>query len=105
VTCTLRTDGRLVLRLTLPRGGDDEMPQVPMTAYTLVDGVPHRTAFAQGGTGSQVLPAGAGVTLELGDHPVAGELAALGLPAQAQMSTWTEHMRGTFEAPEPLDAA
>ncbi|HEX6247965.1 MAG TPA: acetoacetate decarboxylase family protein, partial [Nocardioidaceae bacterium] len=47
VTCTLRTDGRLVLRLTLPRGGDDEMPQVPMTAYTLVDGVPHRTAFAQ----------------------------------------------------------
>ena len=103
VTCTLRMDGQLVLRLTLPRGGSDEMPQLPMTTYTMIDGAPHRTAFTQGGAGSQVLATGEGVTLELGDHPVAKELAGLGLPAPADMSTWTEHMQGTFEAPEPVD--
>ena len=102
VTCTLRMDGQLVLRLTLPRGGRDEMPPLPMTTYTVINGVAHRTAFTQGGTGSQVLVGGDGVALELGDHPVAKELATLGLPAAAQMSTWTEHMRGTFETPDPL---
>jgi len=102
VTCTLRMDDQLVLRLTLPRGGDDDMPPMPMTTYSLIDGVPHGTPFAQGGTGSQVLVGGEGVTLELGDHPVAKELAALGLPATAVMSTWTEHMQGTFETPAPL---
>jgi Acetoacetate decarboxylase (ADC) len=101
-TCTLRMDGRLVLRLTLPRGGRDELPPLPMVTYSVIDGVPHRTAFSQGGTGAQVLAGGDGVRLELGDHPVAKELASLGLPAPAQMSTWTEHMRGTFETPEPL---
>jgi Acetoacetate decarboxylase (ADC) len=100
--CTLRIDGTLVLRLTLPRGGSDTMPPLPMTTYTLIDGVAHRTAFTQGGTGSQVLVGGDGVTLDLGDHPQAKELAALGLPAPAQLSTWTEHMQGTFETAEPL---
>jgi hypothetical protein len=101
-TCTLRMDGRLVLRLTLPRGGRDDLPPLPMVTYSLIDGVAHRTSFSQGGTGAQVLAGGDGVRLELGDHPVAGELAALGLPAPAQMSTWTEHMEGTFDTPEPL---
>jgi hypothetical protein len=45
------------------------------------------------------------VTLELGDHPLAAELASLGLPAPAILSTWTEHMQGTFEAPQRLAAA
>ena len=102
VTCTLRMDDQLVLRLTLPRGGTDDMPQMPMTTYTLIDGVPHATPFSQGGSGSQVLVGGEGVTLELGDHPVAKELASLGLPATADMSTWTEHMQGTFGTPAPL---
>jgi len=105
VTCTLRMDGELVLRLTLPRGGTDEMPQMPMTTYTLIDGVPHATVFSQGGGGSQVAVGPDGVTLELGDHPVAKELADLGLPTAAQMSTWTERMQGTFEAPRPLHPA
>lgn len=104
-TCELRMDGELVLRLTLPRGGSDEMPQMPMTTYTLIDGAPHATPFIQGGAGSQVVAGGDGVSLELGAHPVAKELAALGLPAPAQMSTWTEHMQGRFDTPVPLSAA
>jgi hypothetical protein len=102
MTATLRMDGLLVLRLTLPRGGDDEMPALPMTTYTLIDGVPHATAFTQGGTGSQVVAGGEGTTLELGDHAIAKELRSLGLPAEAQLTTWTGHMRGTFETPRPL---
>lgn len=103
VTTTLAMDGSLVLRLTLPRGGADDMPQMPMTTYTLIDGRPHATAFSQGGAGSQVLVGGDGVSLELGDHPVARELAALGLPeAPVLLSTWTEHMQGTFGSPVAL---
>jgi hypothetical protein len=78
------------------------MPQMPMATYTVIDGAPHSTRFSQGGSGSQVLVGGEGVALELGDHPIAKELAALGLPATADMSTWTEHMQGTFETPSPL---
>jgi Acetoacetate decarboxylase (ADC) len=104
VTATLRMDGEVVLRLTLPRGGDDAMPPMPMTTYSYIDGVAHATAFTQGGTGAQLLPHGDGVRLELGQHPVAKDLASLGLPAAAVMSTWTEHMAGSFETPAPLPA-
>lgn len=102
LTTTLHMDGQLVLRLTLPRGGDDEMPPLPMTTYSTIGGVPHATAFSQGGAGSQVLMGGDGVELVLGEHPIAKELAGLGLPAEAELTTWTERMQGTFEAPEPL---
>jgi hypothetical protein len=105
LTTTLRMDGRLVFRLTVPAGGDDAMPPMPMVTYSTIGGVPHATRFTQGGTGSAVRPGGEGVTLELGDHPLAGKLASLGLPAPAILSTWTEHMQGTFEAPERLAAA
>jgi len=100
---TLRMDGELVLRLTLPRGGTDEMPQMDMVTYSLIDGVPHATAFAQGGRGGQVVVGGEGVALELGTHPLARQLATLGLPdAPVVLSTWTEHMQGTFATPVPL---
>lgn len=96
-TTTLSMDGELVLQLTLPRGGADEMPQMPMTTYTLIDGAPNATPFSQGGSGSQVLMGGEGVALELGTHGVAKELAELGLPdAPILLTTWTEHMQGTF---------
>lgn len=95
-------DGRLVLRITVPRGGDDEMPDTEMATYTYLDGAPHTTPFRQGGSGSQVVNGDDGVSLELGDHPIAQQLAALGLPCPAAMSTWTEHMHGTFGEPAPL---
>lgn len=102
VVVTLGMDGEPVFRLTLPRGGADHMPQVPMTTYTVLDGAPSATEFSQGGSGSQVLVGGDDVVLELGEHPVAKELASLGLPGPAVMSTWTEHMHGTFGEPRPL---
>jgi hypothetical protein len=102
LTATLRMDGQLVFRLRVPRGGDETMAPLPMTTYSLVDGVPHATAFSQGGSGAQVLAGPDGVELELGSHPLARELASLGLPSPAVMSTWTEHMSGRFEAAQPL---
>jgi hypothetical protein len=100
---TLRMDGELVLRLTLPRGGTDDSPPMEMVTYSLIDGVPHGTAFSQGGSGGQVVVGGEGVTLELGSHPLARQLATLGLPdAPVVLSTWTEHMRGSFATPVPL---
>src|SRR5215471_7140224 len=103
LTASLRMDGELVLRITVPRGGDESMPDLPMTTYTVIDGVPHGTAFSQGGSGAQVLASGDGVRLELGEHPLAKELASLGLPGPALMSTWTEHMHGSFGEALALD--
>lgn len=101
-TWTLQMDGELVLRLTMPRGGSDEAPALPMTSYTLLDGAPHATAFSQWGKGSQLVIGGEGVALELGSHPIAKELESLGLPAEPQLSTWTEQMQATFETPRAL---
>ena len=99
----LTMDGELVLDLTLPRGsGADEMPSMPMTSYTLLGGRPHATTFTQGGTGFSMAFGGDGVQLRLGEHPIAKELASLGLPKEPSLSTWLENMRGTFEEPRPL---
>jgi hypothetical protein len=98
----LTMDGELVLDITVPRGGTDEMPTIDMTSYTLIDGRPHATAFSQGGTGSSLTLGGEGVTLTLGNHPVAKELAALGLPSEPVLSTWVETMQATFEEPRAV---
>lgn len=99
----LTMDGELVLDLTLPRGsGSDEMPVMPMTAYTMLDGRPQATTFTQGGEGFSISFGGEGVSLRLGNHPIAKELASLGLPKEPALATWLEHMRGTFESPQPL---
>lgn len=94
--------GELVVDVTVPRGGSDEMPAMPMASYTLIDGRPHVTRFTQGGSGSGMF-FGAEITLTLGDHPVAKELASLGLsPDSVVLTTWTERMHATFEEPVPL---
>ena len=95
-------DDELVLRITVPRGGTDEMPQLMMTTYTLLAGRPHATAFSQGGSGAQYVFGEDGVSLELGSHPIAKQLQSLGLPAPALLSTWTEKMTATFEQPQPI---
>lgn len=98
----LTMDGELVVDITVPRGGTDEMPPLPMAAYTLIDGRPHVTRFTQGGSGSGV-HIGADVVLTLGEHPVAKELSSLGLSsASVVLSTWTERMQARFEEPAPL---
>jgi len=98
----LTMDGELVLDVTVPRGGTDEMPPLPMTSYTIKDGQPHATTFTQGGTGSGMW-FGEGITFVLGTHPIAKELESLGLPeAPVVLSTWLENMQATFEDALPI---
>ena len=98
----LTMDGELVLDVTVPRGGADEMPPLPMTSYTMIDGTPHATAFTQGGSGSG-MTFGEGVSITLGTHPIAKELESLGLPdAPVVLATWTEQLRASFEEPRAL---
>jgi hypothetical protein len=101
-TGRLVMDGRHVFTLTVPRGGRGETPDTPSTGYTLIDGVAHCNEFTRAGTGEQTIPGAEGVSLELGDHPVAEELRKLGLPKDPVLSSWTEHMRGRFGASTPL---
>ena len=93
-------DGAHVLSLELPRGGARTIPDSQMTTYSLIDGVPHRTAFSSGGHGVGFHLGGA--TLTLGSHPIADELRSLGLPKRALMTMWMEHMHGRFDRAEPL---
>lgn len=104
-TCRLEIDGRHAFTLSVPRQApvDPTPEENPGIAYTYIDGMPHRTAMTNGGTGTVLSAGGAGVTLELGDHALADDLRTLGLPdAPPLLSTWTEHMLGTFGAPEKL---
>jgi hypothetical protein len=98
--CRLSMDGQHVLTLCLPRGGGRSLPDTDTTTYTLIEGVPHRTRFSQGGSGVGFSLGGA--RIQLGSHPLAEALRTLGLPKRALMSMWTEHMHGRFEAPEKL---
>jgi hypothetical protein len=100
-TWTLTMDDELVLRLTAPNSGSDVMDPMELVSYTLINGVPHSTAFTQGGSESS-MAFGDGVVLELGSHPVSKELASLGLPAPVVISTWTGKMQATFQTPVPL---
>lgn len=98
----LTMDNELVLDVTVPRGGGDEMPMTPMTSYTLLRGAPHVTAFTQGGSGFSMAFGGEGFAMTLGEHPIAKELASLRLPSTPVVTTWTEHMQATFDEPTAL---
>jgi len=98
--CRLTMDGQHVLSLCLPRGGSRTLPDAETTTYTLIEGVPHRTRFTQGGSGVGFSLGGA--RIQLGSHPLAEALRSLGLPKWSLMSMWTEHMHGRFEAPEKI---
>ena len=96
-SCRLVMDGRHVLTIAFRRAGARRLPDAGMVTYTWIDGALHATRFASGADGVGIRLGGA--ELALGDHPLAGELRALGLPRRALMSVWMEHMHGCFEAP------
>jgi hypothetical protein len=99
-TCRLVMDGRHVLTFGVARGGRRTLPDMPMHVYSWLDGRLHRTRFTSGASGVGIALGGA--TLALGDHPLADELRALGLPRRALMSVWMERQHARFEGPEPV---
>jgi hypothetical protein len=96
--CVVTESGVQVLTFSVRTGGGRRMPEMPQNAYAVRDGGLFRTPSVMSGTGVGTRLGGAAVTL--GDHPRAAELRALGLPRRAVMSTFTAHMRATFQPPE-----
>ncbi len=97
--CVWRADGEHVLTFSVPRGTSRSMPAPPLTAWTVLDGRLHRTRFEM--TAEHGRLGFGGAEVELGTHPVAKELARLGLPRRAVMTTWMDDVTASFGAAVP----
>lgn len=97
----LEMDGKKVFEIEMPRGGDKQRPDSPVVGYTYIEGVPHVTRSTQQ-TSEMGAGGGSGVTITLGDHPIADDLRALGLPKKPLMTTWAGKMVMSFGPPEKL---
>ncbi|MFI5781375.1 acetoacetate decarboxylase family protein [Nocardia sp. NPDC051570] len=94
--CAVRLDGRLVVALRV--GGGVPLPSglggASVDAYAWGD-VLRRTPWVMNPAAVRGRPGGA--RIQLGDHPVADEMRALGLPGRALFSTRIGLLRMTFE--------
>lgn len=97
----LEMDGKLVFAIDMPRGGTRSQPPGSAIAYSYIDGVPHRTAFTQHPSQLGFFRGGS-VELTLGDHPIADDMRALGLPKKPLATTWAGRMVMNFSPPERL---
>jgi hypothetical protein len=97
----LEMDGKKVLEIDMPRGGDKEQQGSPSVGYSYIEGVPHKTSFSQS-TSDMGVNRGGGVEISLGDHPIADDLRALGLPKKPLMAMWLGKMVMEFGPPTKL---
>jgi hypothetical protein len=101
-TIRLVDGGTHVLTLTVAAGGRLHLPAQAPPSYSFADGVLRRTEWttASEGTAGRV----GGASLVLGDHPMADELASLGLPRRALFSSSAAQMQASFGAAEIVTA-
>ena len=99
--CTLRHDGDFVLSLAIRSGVPMPARGSSVDAYSHADGVLRRTAWSMTPRGVRGRPGGA--TLALGDHPMAKELAGLGLPRRAAFTSTIGHVHMQFQAPDEVE--
>lgn len=87
-------DGQLAVGMDFKRGLP--VPSTPQEypTYSHLDGVTRVTTGQMTTTGMRYRPGG--VTLRLGEHPYARELAALGLPKRAMVSGSADNVDMTF---------
>jgi hypothetical protein len=90
----LASDGEEILQLDVRRGWVSVPPRAIPT-YTYMDGVLRETRWTTSGRARTRLGGG---RLELGSHPIAKELRALGLPRRAFAVQTVPEMRATFGA-------
>jgi hypothetical protein len=89
-------DGSLVAEMEVSRGLPVPMPSKPQSllTYTSLDGTTRETAAEQLSSGLRARIGGA--SIKLGDHPIAKELASLGLPKKAFASMSIANADMTF---------
>lgn len=106
VTCTLVSDGELVMRQRFPLLTDTDtvpMPS-PTTCLSTIDGVPSVSISEPTGSVRMAF-ADDGYSLELGAHAWADELRGLGIEGAAPtVVTVCDDWRSTFREPSPLGA-
>jgi hypothetical protein len=101
-TVRLVDGGTHVLTLTVAAGGRLHLPAQAPPSYSFADGILRRTEWttASQGTAGRV----GGASLVLGDHPMADELASLGLPRRALFSSSAAQMQASFGPAEIVTA-
>lgn len=92
--CTV--DGQLVIGMDFRRGLPISLTprQAAQRSYSHRDGITRETAFEH--TLDGVRTRLGGVRVRLGDHPYAKELASLGLPKRALLSSSADQVQMTF---------
>jgi len=88
----LASDGEEIMQLDVRRGWVS-IPSRAIPTYTYMDGVLRETRWTAGGRARARLGGG---RLELGSHPIAKELRALGLPKRAFAVQTASEMRASF---------
>ena len=99
-TVTLKDGGRLVLQLSAPRGGTKKFAGVDIEAMGSWGGPVQVTPAQMAGEG--VKAGFRSGQLVLGDHPIAAELRALGLPKKPLLAGTIERFTGSFGKARPL---
>jgi Acetoacetate decarboxylase (ADC) len=100
--CDVIVDGQLVIGMEFRRGLPIRlMPShQEQRSYSHRDGVTRETAFEH--TLDGVRTRFGGVRVRLGDHPYAKELASLGLPKRAMLSSSADQVQMTFGDAEEI---
>jgi hypothetical protein len=91
-------DGQFVLGMEFSPGLAVPSALAPgaqeLRAYSCLDGLPRESAYEVAFHGTRYRPGGA--RIRLGDHPYAKELASLGLPKRALMSSSADNVEMSF---------
>jgi hypothetical protein len=91
-------DGQFVLGMEFSPGLAVPSALAPgaqeLRAYSCLDGLPRESAYEVSFHGTRYRPGGA--RIRLGDHPYAKELASLGLPKRALMSSSADNVEMSF---------
>lgn len=99
-TSTWARDGRTILEVSQPTRGLLPAPALPVTTYTRIDGRTMQTSLRARARGVGV--AVTGVRTTLGDHPLADELAGLGVGRRPIAAAWLSSIRMDFSTATPL---
>ena len=97
---SLRMGGERVLDYSVPAQGRHRPAPVTSPVYSVFEGTRHVSHLSQEYRDAGYRPAGG--RLELGDHPLAQQLRALGLRRRPLLATWVGHLAFRMSAPGKL---